>query len=336
MRRDFILLLSLMVAVLDLIQGYTNHAPHSIWKGRAAIIRKPTGLRAFKSQINHLATPKSIIAVSDLIPTLPDPSCSKDNRIRLAELLQRTTLCEISFQKIDKIKTDFLKFLSKTDQQPRDSAKTRLVVIGSGWAAEAIAQTIDNKKFELVLISPRSFFIFTPMLASAAVGTVEYRSITEPVRRTNPSIKFFLATATDIDPNQKLVFCSSQVQGREQFTVSYDYLVVAIGTTKNTFNTPGASENCFFLKEIADARSLRAGIVQRFEAASLPGMPEDRIRKLLTFAVIGGGPSGVEMIGELADFILQVQIIIIEIRDTGRQRRQPSPTYQRHRPNDVG
>ena len=144
------------------------------------------------------------------------------------------------------------------------------------------------------------------MLASAAVGTVEYRSITEPIRRANPDIKFFLATATSIDTDRKIVYCTSQVQDKEEFVVSYDFLVVAIGTTRNTFGIPGASEHCFFLKEIADAQSLRAGIVQRFEAASLPGMSEERVRKLLTFVVIGGGPSGVEMSGELADFIQQV------------------------------
>jgi NADH:ubiquinone reductase (non-electrogenic) len=183
--------------------------------------------------------------------------------------------------------------------------KPRVVVLGSGWVAQAFGSSIDTNKFDALCISPRSYFIFTPMLASAAVGTVEYRSITDPIRQVNPTVDFCHAKVTRVDFDRKTVLCKAEVQGQQSFEVPYDYLVLSIGMQSNTFNTPGVQEYCFFLKDLSDAIKLRAGIMQQFEAASLPGIPEQRVRQMLTFVVIGGGPVGVEMSAELFDFIDQ-------------------------------
>jgi NADH dehydrogenase FAD-containing subunit len=137
------------------------------------------------------------------------------------------------------------------------------------------------------------------------VGTVEYRSVTDPIRQANQKIDFCYATATGVNFDRKTVTCKAELDGEESFEVPYDFLVLSIGMHVNTFNTPGVKEHCFFLKELDDARNLRAGIVQRFEAANLPGLSEAKIRQILTFVVVGGGPSGVEMSGELFDFIQQ-------------------------------
>ena len=184
--------------------------------------------------------------------------------------------------------------------------KPRVVVLGSGWGAHAFVKVVDTDKFDVVAISPRPYFIFTPMLASSAVGTVEYRSISEPMRASNPLVEYYEAEATAINAGDKQIECvSAKSDSPRPFVVGFDFLVVAVGMESATFGVPGVREHCFFLKEVDDARKLRAALVARFEAASLPTLsPQDRAA-LLTFVVVGGGPTGVEFSGELFDFVQQ-------------------------------
>ncbi|CAM9093564.1 unnamed protein product [Ascophyllum nodosum] len=83
--------------------------------------------------------------------------------------------------------------------------KERIVVLGTGWGGHAISKVIDSEKFEVIYVSPRNYFIFTPMLAAASVGTVDVRSITEPIRMANPCVKYVAGEAIDINPAQKKV-----------------------------------------------------------------------------------------------------------------------------------
>jgi len=82
---------------------------------------------------------------------------------------------------------------------PADS-RPRVLVLGSGWAAHAFIKVIDTERFRVLVVSPRAFFVFTPMLAASAVGSVEYRSITEPVRASNPLVSFLEGNALRVDP----------------------------------------------------------------------------------------------------------------------------------------
>jgi NADH dehydrogenase FAD-containing subunit len=148
------------------------------------------------------------------------------------------------------------------------------------------------------------------MLAGASVGTVEYRSICEPIREINPQASYLEATATNIDSKQQLVTCQAVVcDGNscdiEEFNVQYDRLVVTIGAQTNTFGIPGVREHCNFLKSIEDARRIRTAIVNCFERANLPGLTDEQRIRDLTFAVIGAGPTGIEFAAELRDFIEQ-------------------------------
>lgn len=86
-----------------------------------------------------------------------------------------------------------------------------MVVLGTGWAAHALLKEIDATKFEVTTVSPRNFFLFTPMLAASAVGTVEYRSITEPIRKVNPEANYLEATCTGIDVSSKTITCENVV-----------------------------------------------------------------------------------------------------------------------------
>ena len=84
--------------------------------------------------------------------------------------------------------------------EDESDARPRLLVVGSGWAAHALVKIVDADAYRLLVVSPRNYFIFTPMLAASSVGTVEYRSITEPMRASNPRAAFIEGTVTAIDP----------------------------------------------------------------------------------------------------------------------------------------
>jgi len=193
---------------------------------------------------------------------------------------------------------------------PKSGRKEKIVVLGTGWGAASFVKDVDTDLYDVIVISPRNYFLFTPMLAGASVGTVEYRSITEPVRELNRKVDFIEGTATEVDPVGKSVTCESVVcDGNscdiEDFTVEYDKLVVTIGAQTNTFGIPGVREYCNFLKQVDDAQKIRTAIVNCFERANIPSLSEgDRI-STLTFAVIGAGPTGIEFAAELRDFIEQ-------------------------------
>ncbi|CAB9521114.1 Internal alternative NAD(P)H-ubiquinone oxidoreductase A1, mitochondrial [Seminavis robusta] len=186
--------------------------------------------------------------------------------------------------------------------------REKIVVLGTGWGAVSFLKGIDTSLYDVTVISPRNYFLFTPMLAGASVGTVEYRSITEPVREINRKVNYLEATATEIDPKTKVVTCESVVcDGNscdiEDFTVEYDRLVVTVGAQTNTFGIPGVREYCCFLKQVEDARRIRTAIVNCFERANLPSLTDEQRENDLTIAVIGAGPTGIEFAAELRDFV---------------------------------
>ncbi|KAK3313844.1 pyridine nucleotide-disulfide oxidoreductase-domain-containing protein [Apodospora peruviana] len=219
-----------------------------------------------------------------------------------------------------------------------NTKKERVVILGSGWAGYALARTLDPAKFERVVISPRSYFVFTPLLASTAVGTLEFRTILEPVRRL-PGIGFCQGWADDIDFRSKTVRVESnaaddpasktvvpsdpvgppgaapKVKG-EIFDISYDKLVIACGAYSQTFGIEGVREHAHFLRDIGDARRLRLRVLSLFEQCSYPSsstddshqdtrphLTDDDKRALLHFAIVGGGPTGIEYAAELHDLI---------------------------------
>jgi NADH dehydrogenase FAD-containing subunit len=116
------------------------------------------------------------------------------------------------------------------------------------------------------------------------------------------------AAAKDIDLEKQVIQCTGLTAESEtiaEFSVPYDRLIVAVGARINTFGIKGVEEHCCYLKQIDHARKIRRRVVNLFERAELPGTPPETIKKLLTFCVIGAGPTGVEFAGELRDFIEQ-------------------------------
>ena len=187
--------------------------------------------------------------------------------------------------------------------------------------------------FFLSLDSPQ---VFTPMLAGAAVGTVEYRSMTEPIRVSNPTIDNYIegkAVAVDVDNRRVTVELTSlstitptnidNVGGTHhpnpnrpnpsQITLDYDYLICAPGTKVRSSIVPGAEEHCFNLKTSIDSKKLRTGIGEALEYASRPDVQGNddpfvvaERRRRVRFCIIGGGATGVELAGELNDFLKDI------------------------------
>jgi NADH dehydrogenase FAD-containing subunit len=187
--------------------------------------------------------------------------------------------------------------------------KESIIVLGTGWGAASFLKNINTDKYDVTVISPRNYFVFTPMLAGASVGTVDYKSITQPIREINNNVRYIEATATNIDTSNRDVACTSiACEGNScetvEFALKYDKLVFAVGAKTSTFGTPGVEEYCNYLKQIADAQQIKNAIVNCFDNAGLPTCitDEDKVKEL-TFVIIGAGPTGIEFCAELLDFI---------------------------------
>ena len=190
--------------------------------------------------------------------------------------------------------------------------KKKVVILGSGWGAMSVLNHLNPGQFDITVVSPRNYFLFTPMLPSVTVGTVNSRSIVEPIRKLihkyhkGQNVQFFEAECIGVDADNKTVCCrdESGIQGSvSSFKLDYDILVTAVGSDNNTFNTPGVKEHCFFLKEMKDGELVRDTIVDLIESACYPGQPEGERKRLLHFVIVGGGPTGVEFASELRDFL---------------------------------
>ena len=205
-----------------------------------------------------------------------------------------------------------IKYIKRRNRPVFEGPKKKVVVLGSGWGALSLIHHLQPEQFDLTVVSPRNYFLFSPLLPSVTVGTVESRSIVEPIRKLirkrhkGPDTKFLEAECVDINPSNKKITCEDRsgiVGAVSKFELDYDILVVAVGATSNTFNTPGVRENCHFLKEISDAQQIRNVIIDLVETASIPGQEPYERQKLLHFVVVGGGPTGVEFAAEVRDFL---------------------------------
>jgi NADH:ubiquinone reductase (non-electrogenic) len=171
---------------------------------------------------------------------------------------------------------------------------------------------LDTDNYNVIVISPRNYFLFTPLLPSCTTGTVEHRSIMEPIRtilhQKRTGATYFEAEATEIDTERKVVKIrdDSDIKGAISETeVPYDMLVIGVGAENATFNIPGVREYSCFLKEIGDAQNIRKKIMDCVETAAFKDQADEEIDRLLHMVVVGGGPTGVEFAGELQDFFEQ-------------------------------
>ncbi|KAL7344496.1 hypothetical protein BJY59DRAFT_644410 [Rhodotorula toruloides] len=172
--------------------------------------------------------------------------------------------------------------------------KKRLVIVGGGWGSVGILQHLDPGAWHVTVVSPDT---------SATVGTVEVRSLVEPLRKIIARVSghFLYGRAVDVDFSERLleVACPGD---EENFYLPYDKLVIACGSVNSTHGVPGL-ENCFQLKTVQDAQAIRRRVMDNLEKAALPSTEEDERRKLLSFVICGGGPTGVEFASELWEMV---------------------------------
>ncbi|KAF2197065.1 external NADH-ubiquinone oxidoreductase 2 mitochondrial precursor [Delitschia confertaspora ATCC 74209] len=260
---------------------------------------------------------------SDIAYRSTSRRCTGLNRIpRLAQLVPAGSCVQRRHLTINQLDS------SRDDRE-------RVVILGSGWAGYNVARQLDPKKYQAVVVSPRSYFAFTPLLASTSVGTLEFRAAVEPVRSRRSNVDFFQGWADGVDFKSKTVTIEEAVIDPKQglnpthmsrsnetetpeemvkkeeankgrmFSLTYDKLVIAVGCYSQTFGTPGVKEHALFLKDVGDARKIRNRFLTCFEAAALPTTTDEMRKNLLNFAIVGGGPTGIEFAAELHDIITE-------------------------------
>ncbi|CAN4102203.1 unnamed protein product [Withania somnifera] len=171
---------------------------------------------------------------------------------------------------------------TKSDQKPR------VVLLGFGWAGCRLM---------------KNHMVLTPLLAYSCVGTLEFRSVAEPIGRIQPAIStepssfFFLANCNGIDFDNHKVQCQTVMEGVEtmepwNFNVSYDKLVIAYGAEALTFGIKGVNEHATFLREVYHAQEIRRKLLLNLMLSDVPGVSEEEKCRLLHCVVVGGGPTG--------------------------------------------
>ncbi|HEU0165471.1 MAG TPA: FAD-dependent oxidoreductase, partial [Thermomicrobiales bacterium] len=193
------------------------------------------------------------------------------------------------------------------------SATPRVVIIGGGFAGINVAKSLASAPVAVTLIDRRNHHLFAPLLYQVATAQLSPANIAQPIRaitKGQKNLKVVLGEAENIDQEGHKVVLAD---GKE---IPYDYLVVAVGATHSYFGHDEWEPVAPGLKTLEDAERIRRRILLAFERANVETDPEKR-KALLTFIVIGGGPTGVELagaIGEIAHHTLAKEFDNIDPR----------------------
>ncbi|SEA21970.1 NADH dehydrogenase [Variovorax sp. YR216] len=180
---------------------------------------------------------------------------------------------------------------------PPSSGRPHIVIVGCGFGGLEAARKLQSADVDVTVIDKTNHHLFQPLLYQVATAGLAAPAIAAPVRvlfRGRPSITTLLGEVTDIDPK------AQQVRLADGTQISWDHLIVAAGATHSYFGNDQWAQAAPGLKTLADAFEIRRRVLLSFEQAEVETDPAKR-RALLTFAVIGGGPTGVEMAGTLAE-----------------------------------
>src|SRR5579872_935532 len=169
------------------------------------------------------------------------------------------------------------------------STRPRVVVVGGGFGGLATVRKLSGAPVDVLLIDRNNYHLFTPLLYQVASALLDPSEIAYPLRaliRKLGNADFLMTEVTGVDLAARQVHTDAGPQ-------AYDYLVLAPGSVSNFFGIPGLAERAHPLKALGEALQLRNDVLRSFEAARWEPDPERR-RRLLTFAVVGGGPTGIE------------------------------------------
>ena len=172
----------------------------------------------------------------------------------------------------------------------------RVVIVGAGFGGLQAARALSNAPVHITVIDRQNHHLFQPLLYWVATAGLSPADISSPIRgilRKQKNAEVLLAEVTGVDLQQQRVLMGDRA-------LPYDYLVLATGARDNYFGYPEWERYAPGLKSVVDATSIRREILLAFEAAELENDPE-KIKKLLTFVLVGAGPTGVEMAGAIAE-----------------------------------
>ena len=185
--------------------------------------------------------------------------------------------------------------------------KTKILILGGGFGGLYTALELEkhlghDATVEITLVNRDNFFLFTPMLHEVAASDLDITTIVNPIRKMLKRTNFFDGEISSIDLDDKRVTVSHGIDGSHAHELSYDHLVLALGSVTNFYAIPGLEEGALTMKSLTDAVHLRNRLIEHleeadFECSTVPP------RELLTFVVAGGGFAGVETIAAINDFL---------------------------------
>ncbi len=180
---------------------------------------------------------------------------------------------------------------------PGDQKRPHVVILGAGFAGLNCAKQLANTAVNITVIDKKNYHLFQPLLYQVATAALSPQDIASPIRaivRDNENTTVLLANVIDIDTRHQQVICSNK------HTINYDYLVIATGAKHSYFGKDSWSNFAPGLKNIDDATAIRKNILLAFEQAEITSDPE-QCAALMTFVIVGGGPTGVEIAGAIAE-----------------------------------
>ncbi|MCB1217552.1 NAD(P)/FAD-dependent oxidoreductase [bacterium] len=173
----------------------------------------------------------------------------------------------------------------------------RVVIVGAGFGGLYAAKALRGRRdLEVTIVDRRNFHLFQPLLYQVATGVLSPANIAAPVRavlKRQRNVRTLLGEVTGLDPERRRL-------NLREGALEYDSLILAPGSLTSYFGNDGWEQHAPGLKSVEDATRIRARILSAFEQAELEQVPE-KIRRLLTFVVAGGGPTGVELAGAIAE-----------------------------------
>ncbi|MFB1021248.1 MAG: NAD(P)/FAD-dependent oxidoreductase [Vicingaceae bacterium] len=204
---------------------------------------------------------------------------------------------------------------------PKNEFK-RVVIIGGGFGGLNLAKSLRNKDFQVVMLDKNNYHTFQPLLYQVATSGLEPDSIAYPIRKifkNQQRFHFRMASVEKVNTADKVIETNIG-------QLDYDYLVIATGTTTNFFGMKGVEKYAMTMKTVSEALDLRSLILQNFEKALLAN--EEEQESYMNFPIVGGGPTGVELAGALAELknhvlpadypdlnIKRMKIQVIEMQD---------------------
>lgn len=177
-----------------------------------------------------------------------------------------------------------------------ETNQKRIVIVGAGFAGLALAQKLCKFDFQVVLIDKNNYHQFQPLFYQVAMAGLEPSSIAFPIRKifqNKPNVHVRITTVKSIDTDRQCLHTEIGI-------VNYDYMVLAMGADTNFYGNKNIAEKALGMKTISEAIFLRNRILQNFEVA-LSEQDQEVIKGLMTVVVVGGGPTGVEVSGTLAE-----------------------------------